>query len=199
MRKVLNFCVALAFCGFFAVAIKPAHAASYYVAPGQVSAEIRVAGAGEGRPDLLGQFGTATGSFDYDAASHVLSRLRVAIDGDSLSASNYGSQRELAAMLEADAFREISLASSGRVTLTDGKGEVKGLLTLHGVTKPVTAQVEVTGGSPDGGISSQRGGARMSLKVDVKRGDFGISDDPDEEKKFGSSLTLALEMQGVRQ
>ncbi len=174
-------------------------AASYYVAPGQVSAEIRVAGAGEGKADLLGQFATATGSFDYDGGSHTLNRLRLAIDGDSLSASSYGSQRGLAMMIEADSFREISLVSLGSATLADGKAEMKGFLTLHGVTKPVTAQVEVMGSSSDGGSSSQRGSARMSVKVEAKRSDFSISDDPDEDRKFGNALTLAMEMQGIRQ
>lgn len=175
----------------------PAHAATYYVGPGQMSAELRVTG--DGKPELLGQFGTATASFDYDEASHALSRLRVAIDGESLSSSSYAGGRELTLMLEPDSYREIALAASGRATLSDGKAEMKGVLTLHGVSKPVTVQVAAMGGAADGGYAPSRGGVGLSLKVETRRGDFAIADDPDEERKFGNVLSLGVDMQGIRQ
>lgn len=176
---------------------REAFAATYYVGPGQMSAELRVTG--EGKPDLLGQFGTATASFDYDESSHALSRLRVAIDGDSLSASSYGGQRELTLMLEPDSYREIALATSGRATLSDGKAEMKGMLTLHGVSKPVTVQVAVRGATADTMPSLQRASIGVSLKVETKRGEFAIADDPDDDRTFGNVLSLGVDMQGVRQ
>lgn len=155
-----------------------------------MSAELRVAG--DGKPELLGQFNVATASFDYDEASHALNRLRVAVDGDSLTSSNYVSERELASMLEPGSYREIALVSSGRAILSDGKAEIKGMLTLRGATKPVTIQAAVTDTSPGSGVG-------LSLKVETKRGDFGIGDDPDEDRKFGNVLSLGMDMQGIRQ
>lgn len=93
-------------------------------------------------------------------------------------------------MLEPDSYREIALVSLGRVVLSDGKAESKGLLTLRGVTKPVTIQTIASTG--DGGVG-------VSLKVEAKRVDFGIGDDPDEDRTFGNALILGMDMRGLRQ
>jgi len=89
------------------------------------------------------------------------------------------------------------------VVFADGKAEVKANLTLHGATKPITfeATLNHVGKSPQaGGMWSHEGDAvGLSLRGSIKRADFGMADDPDQPTRFGDTLTLMLEMQGLRQ
>jgi polyisoprenoid-binding protein YceI len=174
---------------------------SYYVPPPQFSAALQVMDLGFA--NVFAIFQNATGSFSFDEGAKSLSRLRLALDTSSLMSSNSGSQRDLANLLGTMQYSEIRVTAPDSVTFADGKAEVKATLTLHGTAKPVTfeATLNHVGKSPRGGgmWSSEGDAVGLSLRGSIKRADFGMTDDPETPSRFGDTMTLMLEMQGLRQ
>jgi polyisoprenoid-binding protein YceI len=177
--------------------------APYYIPPGQLSAMMQVMDMGYAN-DLV-MFRTATGSFSYNDAGKTLSNLRLAIDTTSLISTSNESQRDLATFLGAAQFPEIRIAAPDSVTFADGKAQLKGTLTLHGVSKPVTidATLNRSGKSPlGGGMWSSSGDAvGLSMRTSFKSADFGLGIDTatDSQPRFGETITLQLEMQAIKQ
>jgi len=174
---------------------------TYYVPPAQFSASLQVLDLGFA--NAIGLFQNATGSFHFDEGGKSLSHLRLALDATSLVTSNSGSQRDLANLLDVLHYAEIRITAPDSVTFNDGKAEVKATLTLHGTSKPVSfdATLNHVGKSPRGGglWSSEGDAVGLSLRGTFKRADFGMTDDPDTQGRFGDTMTLTLEMQGLKQ
>jgi len=182
----------------------PAHASdpvTYYVPPPQFSAALQVMDLGFA--NVFALFQNATGSFSFDESDKSLSHLRLALDATSLTSGNSGSQQDLANLLGIMQYNEIRIVAPDSVTFTDGKADVKATLTLHGTSKPVTFQAVLNhvGKSPHGGgmWSSEGDAVGLSLHGSFKRADFGMSDDPETPGRFGDTMTLMLEMQGLKQ
>lgn len=175
--------------------------ANYYVPPPQFSAAMQVMDLGFA--NVFALFQNATGSFSFDESSKTLSHLRLAIDAGSLTASNSGSQRDLANQLGVMQYPEIRITAPDAVVFTDNKAEVKATLSVHGVSKPITldATLNHVGKSPHaGGMWAHEGDAvGVSLHGSFKRADFGMGDDPETPGRFGDSMTFMLEIQGLRQ
>jgi polyisoprenoid-binding protein YceI len=201
MKKILLFVFALVSAP--ATAFSADAPATYYVPPAQFNAALQVMDMGFS--NVFALFQSATGSFAFDEAGKSISRLRIALDATSLVSGNPDSQRGLANLLGIMQYPEIRITAPDSVAFADGKAELKGTLTLHGVSKPITFEVTLNhvGKSPrGGGMWSGEGDAiGLSLKGNFKRADFGIGDDPgaDAPARFGDTLTLMLEMQGIRQ
>jgi len=182
---------------------QPAHAepATYYVPPPQFSAALQVMDLGFA--NMFALFQNATGSFSFDESDKSMSHLRVALDATSLTSGNSGSQQELMGLLGVMQNQEIRVTAPDSVSFKEGKADVKATVTLHGTSKPVTfeAVLNHVGKSPHGGgmWSSEGGAVGISLKGSFKRADFGMSDDPETPGRFGDTMTLMLEMQGLQQ
>ncbi len=69
-------------------------------------------------------------------------------------------------------FPELSYKSTGIKKLGDNKYELTGNLTMHGVTKPVTLQMELRGTSTNPRNQKKAAGIRVTGKIN--RSDFGI-------------------------
>jgi polyisoprenoid-binding protein YceI len=175
--------------------------ASYYVPPAQFSAALQIMDLGFA--NIFALFPNATGSFSFDEGAKSLSRLRLALDAGSLMTGNGESQRDLANLLGIMQYSEIRIVAPDSVAFAEGKAEVKATLTIHGVSKPVTLQAVLNhvGKSPrGGGMWDHEGDAvGLSLRGSFKRADFGMGDDPETPGRFGDTMTLMLEMQGLRQ
>jgi polyisoprenoid-binding protein YceI len=173
---------------------------SYYVPPQQFGAALQVMD--QGFANIFALFQNATGSFTFDETTKSLSHLRIAIDATSLTVGN-GGQNELAALLGIMQNPEIRIMAPDSVTFSDNKADVKANVTLHGVTKPVTFEATLNhiGKSPHGGgmWDSEGDAVGFSLKGTIKRTDFGMSDDPEVPSRFGDTMNLMLEMQGLKQ
>lgn len=175
--------------------------ANYYVPPPQFSAALQVMDLGFA--NVFALFQNATGSFSFNETDKSLSHLRLALDAASLTSGNSGSQRDLANLLGIMQYPEIRITAPDSVTFADGKADVKATLALHGVSKPITlnATLNHVGKSPHGGgmWSNEGDAVGMSLKGSFKRADFGMSDDPETPGRFGDTMSLMLEIQGLRQ
>ncbi len=158
-----------------------------------------------GFSNMFALFQNATGSFTFDEASKSIARLRVALDLGSLIANNPESQRALINQLGGMRNPEIDITAPDSTVFTDGKAQLKGTLSLHGVSKPVTLEAtlnHVGKSARAGGMWSSEGDAiGLSLRIEIKRADFGLGNDAGSEtpNRFGDTLTLMLEMQSIRQ
>lgn len=180
-----------------------AHAASatYYVPPAQFNSMIEVMDLGFS--NIFGLFRNATASFSFDESTKALSNLRIALDAGSLVGANSSGQSALATMLGAFQYPEIRVTAPDSVTFTDNKAEVKATVTLHGFSKPVTLQAtlnRVGKSTSAGGMWSSEGDAAgISLRSELKRADFGLAESADSPGRFGETMTLKMEMQGIQQ
>jgi polyisoprenoid-binding protein YceI len=98
-----------------------------------------------------GSFDEIEGSLTYDARRPARSELSVTIDANSVDSPEAVSHAGNANFQEDIAFKALGAQEHPEITFTttslkktgDGEGTVTGDLTLNGVTKPVTMQVEL--------------------------------------------------------
>ncbi|NTU76620.1 MAG: YceI family protein [Alphaproteobacteria bacterium] len=173
----------------------------YYVPPSQFNAAFQIMD--RGFSNIMGLFKGATGSFAFDEGTKTLSHLRLAIEAGSLMTANGVHDRDLMQLLSVRQYPEISFAALAETKLNEGKGEIKGTLTLHGVSKPATfeATLNQVGQATQRGPlwASQTQTVGLSLKGSFKRADFGMGDAPETEGRFGETLTFMIEMQAIQQ
>jgi polyisoprenoid-binding protein YceI len=173
----------------------------YYIPPAQFNAVLQVMDLGFA--NIFGLFRNATGSFEFDEKAKSVENLKLAIDASSLTANNSANDRDLAALFGAAQYPEITFVAKDSTTFTDNKADIKGTLTLHGVSKPFTLETTINriGKSPQGGgMWSDEGAAiGLSMRGTLKRADFGIVDDPQAQSRFGDTVTLMLETQAIKQ
>jgi polyisoprenoid-binding protein YceI len=172
----------------------------YYVPPGQFNAALEVMDLGFA--NVFGLFRNATASFAFEPATKTVDHLRLALDETSLVANSAENEHDLMMLLGAQ-YPEISFATEDSVSFTEGKADIRGVLTIHGISKPFVFEAVLNriGKSPQGGgMWSDEGSAiGLSLRGTLKRADFGMADDPLVKSRFGDTVTLLLEMQAIKQ
>ena len=100
--------------------------------------------------------------------------------------------------LDVEKYPSLSFISTAVRPSGDGY-EVDGELTIHGVTKPVTLELELNGFTPD-----LHGGTRagFSAKTEINRQDFGVSYNgpipgTDNAMVLSDKIALTLEIEAV--
>ena len=144
---------------------------------------------------LVGRFNTFEGEFSYDEDDPGASRVRVTIDTASIDSNHAERDKHLRGedFLEVDRYPEAEFVSTGFKELGGGKAELKGDLTLHGVTRPIVIEVEHIGHGPDPWGGYRRGFAGTTELV-LK--DFGIDYDLGPASR---TVELELGVEGIRQ
>ena len=142
---------------------------------------------------LHGRFDKFTGTFKFDEANPEKSNVTVDIDTTSLN-TNHGKRDEH--LRSADFFNTAKFPSakfeSTEIKVTgDGKGTIKGNLTMLDVTKPVEIAVEHIGGGKDPWGGFRRG---FSGSASIVPADFGM---PHAIAK--QTVYLTLDIEGIRQ
>jgi len=142
---------------------------------------------------LHGRFDKFTGTFKFDEANPEKSNVTVDIDTTSLN-TNHGKRDEH--LRSADFFNTAKHPTakfeSTEINVTgDGKGTIKGNLTMLGVTKPVEIAVEHIGGGKDPWGGFRRG---FSGSASIVPADFGM---PHAIAK--QTVYLTLDIEGIRQ
>jgi polyisoprenoid-binding protein YceI len=126
------------------------------------------------------RFDSVEGTYTYDPAHPLATKVSVAIDATSLDVGrqmlnpsmtlndHFIKERDLAGGSKTAKITFVSTSIQG----SNGHGTMTGDLTLNGVTKPVTFDVTFNGTLPGMG----GGGQRMGFTADstIKRSDFGI-------------------------
>lgn len=142
---------------------------------------------------LQGRFNHIDGEFDYVKGDPKKSRIRVRVETASVDSNHAKRDKHLRApdFLDVGRFPQATFVSES-FTESGKKGVLKGNLTLHGVSKPVTFDVDFIGAGPD-----PWGGHRRGYKAHavLKRSDFGIV------KSLGpaaETLELTIFIEGIR-
>ena len=144
---------------------------------------------------LTGRFNTFNGEFEYDENNPDKASVQVEIDVASIDSNHAERDKHLRGedFLDVKKFPRASFVSSSFKDNGDGTAVLKGDLTLHGVTKPVTIDVEHIGHGPDpwGGY---RRGFEGTTRIALADYDINYNLGPKSRE-----VELILSVEGIRQ
>jgi polyisoprenoid-binding protein YceI len=149
-----------------------APAGSYALDPRHASLVVKVPHLG-GFSRYTMRFNKLEGSFSYDPANWQATKVAITVDPKSIDTEDNGFNRTVSGYFEPDKYPVIQFTSTGVNVTAEGRGQVTGDLTFHGVTKPVTLDVEFNGVGP--GLLGA--GTRMGFSGTgkIKRSEFGVT------------------------
>lgn len=173
----------------------PAQAADYVIDTKNDHAFIQFRIKHLGYSWLYGRFNEFKGDFSYDEKNPDSARVSVTIETNSIDTNHAERDKHLRSkdFFAVNKYPEAKFVSTSYKETGNGKAILTGNLTLHGVTRPVTINVEQIGAGPDPWGGYRRGflgTTTLTLK------DFGIDYD------LGPASTtaeLTLSIEGVRQ
>ncbi|HXV63406.1 MAG TPA: YceI family protein [Vicinamibacteria bacterium] len=146
---------------------------------------------------VFGRFTEAEGTFDFDETTGKLSNVRVVVKTASVDTTVEPRDRHLrsADFLNVEEYPEMTFVSEGTV-LTGGKGELRGNLTLIGVTRPISLDVawNRSAVSPLPGNPYVVG---LSARGSFDRSDYGMSYGL-ADGLVGDEVELIIELEAQR-
>jgi polyisoprenoid-binding protein YceI len=124
---------------------------------------------------VRGAFQKMSGTLQYDPADVTKSSVDVTIEAGSVDTRVEARDRDLRSpnFFDVEKFPTITFKSKRVEEAGKGKLKVIGDLTIHGVAKPVTLDVE----GPNGPIKDPRGNQHMGITgtTQINRKDFGVN------------------------
>ena len=163
----------------------------YELDPAHASVTARVLHMGLSRYTL--RFDKLAASYDYDPAQPEATRVTATIEARSLDTGDKADSARFSDLfLDADAHPIIRFVSTGMTRSDPDHGKLDGLLTLAGVTRPISLDVTYNGTEAE-----IVGGRRMgfSARATIRRSDFGAA----PLRAFvGNEVDLDLELEFVR-
>jgi polyisoprenoid-binding protein YceI len=144
-----------------------------------------------------GTFHDVKGKVVLDAGNIANSSVEATISIYSLNSSHL--RRDVHVLtdefLDARNFPEMKFVSTGVAPYSADKGTMRGQLTLHGVTKPVTLDYQILGigADPWGGM---RAGFKATTRIN--RADFGITKYAVNGGPVGNEVDITLLVEGIK-
>ncbi len=149
-----------------------------------------------GFSNVYGMFGDVTGDFEVDDKKPEMTKVDITIKADSVDTKNAKRDEHLRKpdFFDAKQFPLITFKSESVKKISATKYQVKGLLTMHGVTKPLSFELTRfrTGLDP---MKKQKTGGEASLKI--KRSDYGMNFMVGPEK-VGDEVDLWVSLEGEK-
>lgn len=150
---------------------------------------------------VSGSFGSFEASFTIDADVSA-STARAEIDVSSVQSGSPDRDGHLKSpdFLDVERFPKITFVSTALEVLSDTESKLTGDLTIRGITKPVTLDVEFEGTTPDLFTDGTRVAFTATTKFD--REDFGLTWNKALETGgvlVGKTIKLSLDVAAVRQ
>lgn len=142
---------------------------------------------------MFGRFNDISGEFSYDSSNPGAAKISVDIDPASVDTNHAERDKHIRSedFLNVKKHRAASFKSTQYVG-NDKSGTLNGILTVHGVSKPISIAVEKIGEGKD-----PWGGYRAGFlgKYTLTRKDFGIARDlgPSSE-----TMEMELTIEGIR-
>ena len=145
---------------------------------------------------FYGRFNETTGSFTLNTENPCEMLFDVQIKTDSVDTNAAGRNNHLKGpdFFNAKQFPTISFKSKSVESSGENTYAVSGDLTLHGVTKPITAQMEFVGQGDKGRRFGYRAG--FDATFTIKRSDYGMNF---MQGMLGDEVTIMVGLEGVRQ
>jgi len=145
---------------------------------------------------FYGRFNETTGSFTLNTENPCEMLFDVQIKTDSVDTNAAGRNNHLKGpdFFNAKQFPTISFKSKSAQSSGENTYAVSGDLTLHGVTKPITAQMEFVGQGDKGRRFGYRAG--FDATFTIKRSDYGMNF---MQGMLGDEVTIMVGLEGVRQ
>jgi polyisoprenoid-binding protein YceI len=177
------------------VASLPALADTYVIDTKGAHASINFAIKHLGYSVLTGRFDTFSGEFTYDPAKPEASTVNVSIDTGSVNSNHAERDKHLRSddFLNVEKFPKATFVSK-KIVLDDDKDEfdIVGDLTLNGVTKSITIEVDKIGEGKDpwGGYR-----AGFSGETEITLKDFNVKMDLGPASQ---TVKLELEVEGIK-
>jgi len=142
--------------------IDPAHSAAHFSVRHMMISNVR------------GEFTKVSGTVTFDPENPSASKVETVIDAASLHTRDEQRDAHLksADFFDVATFPEIRFVSTGVTSDGEGEYKLKGDLTIHGVTKEVTLQVEGPTADTKDPWGNIKAGATATTKI--KRKDFGL-------------------------
>ena len=143
---------------------------------------------------LVGRFNHFEGEFSYDESNPNAAKVAVTIDTASIDSNHAERDKHLRdeEFLDVEKFPEARFVSTAYRDLGDGKGELRGELTLHGVTRPLSIDVTFIGAGDDPWGGYRRG---FEGRTRFALADFGIKRNLGPASK---EVHLWLGVEGIR-
>ena len=142
---------------------------------------------------LYGRFNRFSGEFSHDPADPAANRISVSIDPASIDTNHAERDKHLRNLdfLDVEKYPDAGFESTG-YTGDAESGTLEGMLTLHGVTKPISIDLRKIGEGKD-----PWGGYRAGFigTVTLTRRDFGISYNLGPASE---TMELELGIEGIR-
>ncbi len=148
-----------------------------------------------------GKFTTYEGTIAMDPKDLSKSVVEVSIDTASIDTGNKDRDSHLQSpdFFDAQKFPKMTFKSTSIVPQGTNKATMKGDLTMHGVTKPVTLDVEILGTGP--GMGGRVVGG-FEAKGKINRQDFGVAWNKALEgggALLGDEVEIAINIEGVQE
>ena len=151
--------------------------------------------------NVKGQFTGVSGTLTLDDSDLTLSRVEATIDATSINTREPQRDTHLksADFFDVEKYPTLSFKSTHVSRNADGELQVAGGLTIHGVTRNVTFEVE----GPTPPMKDPWGNTRVGLSATTKinRKDFGLTWSPVLETgglMVGEEVTITLEIEFVK-
>ncbi len=143
---------------------------------------------------LYGRFNKFSGAFSYDEAAPEKASVEVTIETDSVDSNHAERDKHLRSkdFLNVKTYPQAQFASTSYTPGQDGKGLLKGDLTLNGVTKPVEIEVQFIGAGQDPWGGYRRG---FEGKTKFAMADFGIVKNLGPKSK---DVEMILSIEGIK-
>jgi polyisoprenoid-binding protein YceI len=174
--------------------IAPVQAADYVIDTKDAHAFVQFRIKHLGYSWIYGRFNKFEGSFSYDERNPSAAKVEVTIDTASLDSNHAERDKHLRGkdFLDVRNYPQATFVSTGFTEQGDGKALLKGNLTLHGVTRPITIDLEHIGHGPDPWGTYRRGFAGTT---ELKLSDFDINYNLGPASR---EMELILSIEGVR-
>ena len=142
---------------------------------------------------VRGAFTKVSGSAQYDPSNPSKSSVEVTIDADSVDTRVSMRDNDLRSpnFFEVAKYPTITFKSKSAQPAGEGKLKLVGDLTIHGVTKEVTLDVD----GPSAPVTDQKGNQRIgaSGSTKINRKDFGVGTNP----TVGDEVTITIDVELV--
>src|SRR5665213_2902640 len=151
--------------------------------------------------NIRGSFRSVEGTIEYDPQNPNDSRIDAVIDPQTISTLDEKRDAHLKSpdFLDVDQHPTITFRSTRIVPAGDREWKVTGNLTVHGITKEVTLNVEGPTTEGKDPFGNTRIGASASTKI--KRSDFGVTWNAAVETGgilVGDDLKIELDISAIR-